>query len=107
MDRILILDRDPDHAEALAASLRRADRSIERFSDERAALTKANMDGIDVLILVPLARSMWREQLQEICTALKGQFNRPAILCLLRWPPQEATDRLFGDSLGVEVQYEY
>jgi DNA-binding response OmpR family regulator len=107
MDRILIIDRDPDHAEALMASLCRAGRSIETCSDERIAFAIPNANQIDVLIVVPPGRSSWKEQVREIRTALKTRFNRPAVLCVLRWAPQGPADRLFGDSLGVEVQHEY
>jgi DNA-binding response OmpR family regulator len=107
MDRILILDRDQDHAEALAARLRHVDRSIVTCADERIALAKSNANEIDVLIVVPPVRSLWKEQVHGICTALNIQFNRPAVLCVLWWEPQGPADRLFGDLLGVEVQHEY
>lgn len=107
VDRILILDRDPDHAELLAALLRRADRSIETCLDEGDALIKHRINDIDILILVPPVRALWKEQVRAICAALDTQFNRPTVLCALRWAPQGPADRLFGDSLGVEVQHEY
>lgn len=107
MDRILILDRDPHHADALAASLRRADRSIERYADQRIAFANSNACEIDVVIVVPPARDSWKEQVRAICMDLKTRSDSPAVLCILRWAPQGPADRLFGDLLGVEVQHEY
>lgn len=107
MDRILILDSDPDHAQSLAASLRRADRSVETHVNGFEAPGTLRADDIDILIVVPPARILWHEQVRAICMSLIPQFNRPAVLCVLRWAPQGPADRLLGDSLGVEVQHEY
>ncbi len=89
------------------ASLRRADRAIEVFADEEIALANRVDEDIDVLIVVPPERLLWKEQLRNTYGAIKVWRNRPALLCVLRWAPQGPADRLFGDSLSMEVQHEY
>ncbi len=106
MDRILILDNDAAHADALACALRRMDRSIETCADTRLAIAKCLTEATDVLIVVPASPHGWKEQLSTACATLKSRVDHPAVLCILRWKAQDSTDRLFGDALGIEVQHE-
>lgn len=106
MDRILILDNDAAHADALVRALRRMDRSIETCADTRLAIAKCLTDATDVLIVVPASPRDWKEQLSATCATLKSRVDHPAVLCVLRWMPQGPMDRLFGDALGIEVQHE-
>ncbi len=106
MDRILILDNDAAHADALVRALRRIDRSIEACGDTRLAITKCLTEATDVLIVVPASPHDWKEQLSTTCASLKSRVDHAAVLCVLRWLPQGPMDRLFGDALGIEVQYE-
>jgi anthranilate/para-aminobenzoate synthase component II len=106
MDRILILDNDAAHADALVRALRRTDRSIETCANTRLTIAKCLTDATDVLIVVPASPRDWKEQLSTACATLKSSADHPAVLCVLRWTPQGPMDRLFGDALGIEVQYE-
>ena len=106
MDKILLVDPDPNHSSDLECALRLQNCRVSVCTEQLSAIQATTIQGVDLIVSVSRSRAMWRKELESFCGALYSLERRPAILCVLRWPPDGPDDRLFGDRLHVRVLHE-
>jgi len=106
MDRVLIVDPDPVHAQNLKEALEAAGCKVSVHPGQRNAVESVATQRIDAVVIVPRSRSWWMQDLKHLRDALTDLDNPPEIFCLLRWPSKGPADRLYGDQLNVRVMHE-
>ncbi|HUN84795.1 MAG TPA: hypothetical protein VMU48_10470 [Terracidiphilus sp.] len=106
MEEILIVDPDPVHATALKEALETADYIVSVHRDQRTAMQAVVSQGIRAVVFVSSSPSWWRNDLKAFCESVANAKYEMDVVCLLRWPSIEPTDRLFGDELNVRVLHE-
>jgi hypothetical protein len=107
MDQVLIIDSDPIHAAELEDALLAVNFRVFVSIEELPTAIEANLAvGINLVVFVPHFAAGWRNDLELICRATRSLVRQPAILCVLRWPSNGPSDRIFGDLLNVRVLHE-
>lgn len=106
MDRVLIVDPDPAHAENLQEALVAAGCKASVHPDQRNAIEEITAQSADIVVIVPRSRSWWKQDLKHLRDTLSKLDNQPEMLCLLRWDSEGPADRLYGDQLNVRVLHE-
>jgi CheY-like chemotaxis protein len=106
IESVVVVDPDLVHAENLKEALVAAGCKVSVHPDPRNAVEALAAEEVDALVIVPRSRSWWMQDLKNLRDALTRLDNLPEILCLLRWPSEGPTDRLYGDQLDVRVLHE-
>lgn len=106
MDRVVIVDSDSDHALTLKSHLESVGCFVEVCSNARFASAMVTKQGAQVVVLVYQSPAWWKGDVRKLCDAMAKLDESPVVLCLLRWPPQGPSDRLYGDELKVVVFHE-
>lgn len=106
MDRVVVVDSDSEHALVLKAHLEDAGCLVEICSNVRLAPVITGRQDTHVAVLVHQSPTWWRTDLRSFCDAVARLDRPPAVICLLRWPSQGPSDRLYGDELKVTMFHE-
>ena len=105
MTRILLVDPDVHHAEALARSLRGLGREITCCSNQQTVTRLMREKSFDAVILYSYRSGDWKSQLGEIQRSGVPHMVQPAVICFARGyrGPEE---RLDAERKGIRLVYE-
>ena len=105
MTVMLLLDSDPDHAEALTRLLHAAAYTVTACPDIRSTLHTLSHCDFDILIVSSYRAGEWKTYIDHIQKIIRKKQDPPRVVVLARVyrGPQE---RLDAERRGVRLVYE-
>lgn len=104
---VLLFDPSRKHAASIVEAVQAIGISATAFQSREDFLQALDKQKIDLAVIALDSKSWWRDELRLLCNSIRYVQEKPDIICFLRWPPTNPLDKLYGDTLGVEVLHEW
>lgn len=103
MGRILIIGKDPSHIVAFTDALSAKGLEALVCNDPNMLPEFAGIGSIDCILFIAHSRALWKRDAGIVAHAIQTGNYPIDVLCVLPWASDGPQDRLYGDTLRVEV----
>jgi ActR/RegA family two-component response regulator len=106
MDRVLLLDRDEEHAAGVAEVLQTVSCYITICSELKDTISLLHSQAFAVVVVVTRANADWSGLIESVRHAALPLPDPPQIVCLIRGPYRGPDEKVYAARRGFTVIYE-